>query len=248
MKVFDYQAAINAGMSPEEINSFLNENKLEAINKPQEERPSAQQLLGQPDSAMAQNTPKMPVEGERITMPTLPDYVTPTTGKDAVMTQQMGERPWFYGGMGHRGEDLAYNDGQTGLTNPIGGVTFSGYDPYGFGNYSGVIGASPEELAQMSPEEKVRMAQQASDYMSGGQADITGLSSVAPGKNISLQGHLAQPANLPSEVATGSAQLQMGSTGQSTGPHLHQEFMDTQGQLQPLSVMLQKELEKRIRK
>lgn len=248
MKVFDYQAALSAGMTKEDIDSFLAQNKLEAINRPQEERPSAEQLLGQPDTTMAQNAPRMPVEGERVPTPELPDYVTPMTGKEPVMTQGMGERPWYYGGIGHRGEDYAYSDEQTGVTNPIGGITFSGYDPYGFGNYSGIIGASPAELAQMSPEEKVRMAQQASDYMSGGQADITGLSSVAPGKNVSLQGHLAEPAILPPEVATGSAQLTEGSTGASTGPHLHQEFMNTEGQLVPFSTLLQQELQKRIKR
>lgn len=236
------QMAKAQGIDDTVVNDFV---VSQPIQPPQEQsRPSSSQLLGSPDTTMAQNTPKMPVEGERIQVP---DYVTPMTGKDAVMTQGIGERPWYYGGLGHRGEDLAYNDGQTGITNPIGGVTFSGYDPYGFGNYSGIIGASPEELAQMSPEEKVRMAQQASEGVVG-QADITGLSSVAPGKNISLQGHLAEPANLPPEIATGSAQLTEGSTGNSTAPHLHQEFMDTTGQLVPYSTLLQKELQKRVKK
>jgi len=237
---FDREAAKKAGYTDQEIDAFLSSIGI-----------TSEQLLGQPsptpvtpDTTMAQNAPRMPVQGSSIPM-TVPDYVTPMKGENPVMTQKMYDRPWVYGGMGHRGEDLAYNDGQDALTNPIGGVTFSGYDPYGFGNYSGVIGASPEELAQMSPEEKVRMAQQASDYMAGGQADISGLSQIAPGKNISLQGHLAEPANLPSEVATGSANLRMGSTGFSTGPHLHQEFMNTEGQLQPLSVLLEREIRKR---
>jgi murein DD-endopeptidase MepM/ murein hydrolase activator NlpD len=249
MKVFDYQAALDAGMTREEIDAFLSENPFEAINKPVEQpTEDYTKYLGSPtpDTTMAQNAPKMPVQGSSIPMPELPDYVTPMTGKDPViMTQAMGERPYYYGGTGHRGEDLAYAGSDTSLTNPIGGVTFSGYDPYGYGHYSGVIGASPEELAQMNPEDKVRMAQSAQDYMSRGQADIAGISGIAPGKNISLQGHLAQPASLGPEVATGSAQLQMGSTGHSTGPHLHQEFMDTQGQLQPLSMLLEREIRKR---
>jgi hypothetical protein len=122
------------------------------------------------------------------------------------------------------------------MTNPIGGVPFSGTVPngQGYGNYYGTIGASPAELAQMTPEEKVRMTTMANEIMSGNPSNEEANARLAasfPGKNVNFSGHLANalPAD-PQGVATGSAQLTMGSTGNSTGTHVHNQGVDTTGQ------------------
>ena len=232
MKYLDYQEALSKGATEQDIADFVKTN-------PQIE------IRGMPSSSGTKTTPQpQVVPTPSISTPSLPDYVSPLAG-EARMTQSFGEN-------GYAGEDLAYSDpSQSAMTNPIGGVPFSGTIARdgryaGYGNYYGVIGASPEELAQMTPEEKVRMYTVANEYMAQNPENIAGMQALFPGKNINLQGHLAEPVPSGMEVATGSAQMNMGSTGHSTGRHLHNELLNTQGQLSPLSQMLQQELRKRI--
>jgi hypothetical protein len=115
------------------------------------------------------------------------------------------------------------------VTNPIGGINIAGTSPSGYGNWQAIVGASPEELAQMSPETKEMLRQKVVEYMMSGPSDIRGLE--LPGKNISLQAHLASPAPADSEIATGSAKLEMGGSG-GWAPHLHSAFKDTNSQMQ----------------
>lgn len=178
--------------------------------------------------------------------PILPDYVNPLTQQGGVVTSTMGgDHPY--------GEDVAYPaEGPTAMTNPIGGTPFSGSikDAYGnlvgYGNYLGTIGGSPEEQAQITPEEKIRMYTVANEYMANNPENISGLQSLFPGKNINIQGHLANPVSSGLDMATGSAQLEMGSTGHSTGKHLHDELLNTQGQFSPLSQNIIKALQEKV--
>jgi len=175
-----------------------------------------------------------------------PDFVTPMTNDNFVMTQGMGENPDYYGPGGHKGEDIAYTEPAQSydMKNPIGGVPFGGTSG-DFGNSYGVIGASPAELAQMTPEQKSRMSSDASSYMNNNPSDIQGMSGMFPGKNINLQGHLADAPNIDTMgVATGSARLKQGNTGNSQGSHLHNEFLSTEGALKALSEMLAREKNK----
>lgn len=203
--------------TPEEVDAFLNPQK------------SA--------SPSPQPTPTI--------APTAPNYVNPLLGKTGVVTGTLGD--------GHYGEDTAYTDPNESLmTNPIGGTPFSGTikDGYGntsgYGNYFGVIGGSPEEQAQMTPEEKVRMFTVANQYMAQNPQNIQGLQALFPGKNINVQGHLSEPVQSGLDVATGSAKMNMGNTGKSTGTHLHDELLSSEGQIVPLSQMILKALQKKL--
>lgn len=164
----------------------------------------------------------------------MPDVVAPYRDQSkASITQQMGENPnstqYGYGPGGHMGTDFSSED--TRVTNPIGGINVSGFQPRGYGNFQVVVGASPAELQQMAPETKEQIRKQVSDYMMGNPADISGLQ--IPGKNVSIQAHLAQPAPADSEIATGSANLVQGGSG-GWAPHLHSEFKDVQGNMRSI--------------
>jgi murein DD-endopeptidase MepM/ murein hydrolase activator NlpD len=246
----DRDKAKSLGFTDQEIDQYL-----AGLNE-QETQPTAQTnpqqdyspLLAQPTQAPVAPAPTPPTTEPQTPQP--PDVVTPMTNNDFVMTQGRGENPYYYGEGGHKGEDIAYTEPASTykMTNPIGGVPFSGTGG-DFGNYYGVIGANPQELAQMTPEEKVRMSTDARQYMDQSPAGIAELSQFIPGKNINLQGHLAEPVDVnPMGVGTGSATMNMGSTGNSSGVHLHDEFVDTQGNLQSLSDLLKKEIKKRAKK
>jgi hypothetical protein len=163
-----------------------------------------------------------------------PDVVSPFKQPETTqVTQQMGENPnsyqYGYGPQGHEGVDMVNEN--TNVSNPIGGINVVGNSPQGYGNWEAIVGASPEELSQMSPEEKDMIRKTVEQYMLSNPADIRGLD--IPGKNISLQSHLAQPAPSDAQIATGSANLQMGGTG-GWSPHLHSAYKDTQGNMQSI--------------
>lgn len=160
------------------------------------------------------------------------DIVNPFRNEDTRVTQGMGENTRIYGPGGHKGVDLV-NDTDRSVTNPIGGINVSGYQRGGYGNYNAVVGANPEELAQMKPGEIERIRQAIKQRINAGAESLNATN--IPGKNISIQGHLAYPAPDVATVATGSANLRMGNTGRSTGAHLHQEFKNTNGQLEDLT-------------
>jgi len=173
-----------------------------------------------------------PVRREEALLGRTPDVVNPFTNpQNETVTQGLNENPYSYGqGVeGHEGIDLI-NDNPD-VTNPIGGINVSGYNPQGYGNWQAVVGASPEELLGMSPEDKQQIWQQVADYISSQPANIRDLN--IPGKNISLQAHLAEPAPSDSEIATGSAKLKMGGSG-GWDPHLHTAYKDTTGQMRDL--------------
>jgi len=141
---------------------------------------------------------------------------------------------------GHQGEDYAYDPGssQRAVTNPMGGIPFGGFQSGGYGNYLGVIGANPQEAAQMSPEERQAIMNEVNAKMptASGLRDMN-----IRGKNVAILGHLANPTyNQPDYLATGSAQLQMGSTGNSSGLHTHVEMMGPSGDLQSYADLLKK--------
>ena len=222
MKAFNYQKAIEMGYSPEEIDQFLSGTELTVINKPEQ--------AVQPIPQVPQTT-QDPVA--YVQQP--PDMVSPIKDESGIVTTT----PFSYS---HPAVDKApLNPNQTvGMTNPIGGVPFSGTvaDPSGkyyagFGNYYGTIGASPAELAQMTPEERVRMSTTAQQIMSRNPSNEQANAELAqsfPGKNINFNAHLANPVfSDPQGVATGSAQLEMGSTGRSTGKHAHSQTIDEFG-------------------
>lgn len=160
----------------------------------------------------------------------LPDVVSPFKSSESTqVTQGIGENPnsaYGYGAQGHEGIDLV--NPNTEVTNPIGGINVSGYSPRGYGNWEAVIGASPEELEQMTPETKNALRKTVEEYMMSNPSDIRGLN--IPGKNVSLQAHLASPAPTEPEIATGSANLTMGGTG-GWAPHLHSALKNTEGQM-----------------
>jgi hypothetical protein len=176
----------------------------------------------------------VPTQGQMPAIPTepqKPDVVSPFVEPDKTqITQGVGENPnswqYGYGPQGHEGMDLINENTQ--VTNPIGGLNVSGYSPKGYGNWEAVVGASPEELAQMSPDTKEALRQKVVEYMTSNPADIRGLD--VGGKNVSLQAHLANPAPSDSEIATGSANLQMGGSG-GMPIHLHSAFKNTQGNM-----------------
>lgn len=147
----------------------------------------------------------------------------------AYMTAGIGGYP------GHVGEDYAYNpaSGQRSVTNPIGGIPFAGYQPNGYGNYFGVIGGNPQEIAQMSPSERQALIEETRRKMptAGSLRELA-----IPNRNVVIQGHLQSvPKTLPDYIATGSAQLAMGSTGRSTGLHTHTEIKDANNVIRSLS-------------
>lgn len=201
------------------------------------------QTVPKPDQTMQEAAPReftaRQLVGEER-KPIVPDYVSPMIGDKVSMTGTFGD--------GHYGEDLVYTDGSKELRNPIGGLPFTGTINGGFGNYAGVIGYSPEELAQMTPEEKARQIEAANAYMAGNPLNIAGLKDIVPNRNVSLQGHLEEPVYYGQDgIATGAARMKLGSTGHSTGPHLHQEFMDVEGNIVPFSQLLEKEIQKRMK-
>ncbi len=162
----------------------------------------------------------------------IPDVVDPFRQPETTkVTQYMHENPneLRYGEEGHQGVDLINSN--PAVTNPIGGLNISGNQPGGYGNYNVVVGANPEELKQMDPTQKSDIITRVKSYIDNGASDLRGLD--LPGKNISIQGHLANPASNDPEIATGSANLTMGGSG-GVAPHLHQEMKDTMGE--PLDI------------
>ena len=189
-----------------------------------------------------------PVKVEEYKSPLLGDTSKPNVvfpfrdEANTQVTQLMGENAnnpqYNYGPLGHEGVDFANNTNPS-VTNPIGGINVTGFQPHGYGNWQTVVGASPEELAQMSPEEKTAIRDTVTQYMLNNPANIRDLN--IPGKNISIQAHLAEPAPANSEIATGSADLKMGGSG-GWDPHLHSAFKDTNGNMQQVQDMIQKAL------
>ena len=162
----------------------------------------------------------------------VPDVVDPFQDRSNIQVTQ-GPSEFHTGSI----DDATIDTNQTAVfTNPIGGVGFSGTVPgwnAGFGNYGGTIGANPQELADMTPEERVRMSTTAQSILSQNPTNEQAAAMFAeqfPGKNVQFSGHLAEvPDMSPNGVATGSAQMTMGNTGNSSGPHAHTQGIDAQG-------------------
>lgn len=208
----DRQKAYEVGYTPEEVDAYLSN-----LNKQEVSTPSPAPT---PPMSTNQNMSKVP------------DVVNPfTKPQNEQITQGLGENPYYYnqGVEGHEGVDLINENPDA--TNPIGGINVSGYNPEGYGNWQAVVGASPAELAQMTPEEKDKLRRIVGEYVSGQPANIRGLD--IAGKNISLQAHLANPAPSVPEIATGSANLKMGGTPY-WDPHLHSAYKDTEGNMRDL--------------
>lgn len=207
----DREQAKAAGYTDQEIDEYLASLNTQATPVPGATptppgQPQPQELLGQ----KAQ-----------------PDVVDPFVQAEKTrVTQEMGENPGFYGEGGHQGLDMV-NDNPT-LQNPIGGLHASGYQPGGYGFWDMIIGANQQELAQMTPEEKQAIIENATNYINSGAADLRGLDT--GGKNVSLQGHLDEPTSNEPEIATGAARMKMGGSG-GWAPHLHQEFKNTAGNM-----------------
>jgi hypothetical protein len=222
----DREAAKSAGYTDQEIDAYLNE-----LNK-QEVSTTSNPIT--PEQVSIPETPSpVPTPGMSTQAPDMVNSISNTA--DIATTEGFG--------YGHPAVDKAPLDPNANvpMTNSIGGVPFSGTvtDPSGqyyegFGNYYGTVGASPEELAQMSPEEKVRMATTANSIMAtnpSNEAANEQLAGAFPGKNVNFNAHLQNPIiSDPQGIATGSANLTMGSTGRSTGKHTHQQFIDVNGQ------------------
>ena len=223
MKYLDYQEVINAGANPEELMVYLEVNPdIELTNyNPSETLPTQEP----PTSASTPGTLTNTIQ------PQAPDVVQPFKNPGTVVTQGLNKNPYAYGqGIeGHEGVDLV-NDNRE-VTNPIGGLNVSGYNPSGYGNWQAIIGASPEELAQMSEKDKEEIRKIVGEYIISQPANIRGLN--IPGKNISLQAHLKEAAPSAPEIATGSANLKMGGSG-GWAPHLHSVFKDTKGEMRDI--------------
>lgn len=132
-----------------------------------------------------------------------PDVVSPFSGEMA-MTQAFNQyNPGMgYYGNTHKGEDFAAKPGEQGKT-PIGGQVVSNYYDPAYGNTVVIKGLSPQEYLQLSGQDVANPSFQSEE-------DAVRLS------------HLAEraPFNPGEYVATGSAGLKFGSTGNSTGTHL----------------------------
>jgi len=211
--------------SREEIDSYLN-----GLNQ--------QEQASTPSNPETPSPAPTPMMSTNQNISKAPDVVNPfVKPQNETMTQGLGENPYSYGQdvEGHEGVDLI-NDNPD-ITNPIGGINVSGYNPNGYGNWQAVIGASPEELAQMTPEEKDALRKQVGEYIVQQPANIRDLN--IPGKNVSVQAHLQDPAPSAPEIATGSANLKFGGSG-GWSPHLHSAYKDTQGNMQDLMEVIRK--------
>lgn len=210
MKYIDYNEVIKAGGDYQGLINFVKQN---------------------PDIQL-RNAPEMP-SGQ--------DVVSPFLNENVVKTQDIGENPQWYGQGGHTGQDYAYirdpnkgtpTDEET-LRAAIGGLVLSGYQPGGFGNVSAVVGANPQELAQMSPEEKVRLQQEFAQRLPTAKS-LQSFPELSKYGNVVLMGHGQDRLPSGTEIATGSALMKEGNTGWSTAPHVHAEAMKN-GQAIPLN-------------
>jgi hypothetical protein len=221
------------GLTDEDINAYLGEKKqLEEQSPTQEtsQTPSISSSYVTPNTPAPVPTPPSTSQAQSPDVRT-PDVVNPFSNpQNETMTQGLNENPYAFGQgeMGHEGIDLVNDNPE--MTNPIGGLNVAGTNPAGYGNWQAIIGASPEELAQMTQEEKDALRKKVGEYIINQPANIRGLD--VEGKNVSLQAHLAEPAPGAPEIATGSANLKMGTGG--TGPHLHQVYKDNKGNMRDL--------------
>ena len=232
--------------TPEELDYLLNGYALEKQKDPEAMVRSSPIQTPNPQTAP---TPTVPVPQVAPT-PTIPPVPTPVPKPDIAqpfrqpetteVTQSVGENPnswqYGYGPQGHEGVDMI--NPNLNVTNPIGGINVTGNSPQGYGNWQVVVGANPQELNQMDPQTEAGIRQQIADYMLNNPADIRSLD--IPGKNISIQSHLADPAPADTRIATGSADLTMGGTG-GWAPHLHSALKNTQGEM----VNILKEIKRR---
>jgi murein DD-endopeptidase MepM/ murein hydrolase activator NlpD len=226
MAYFNYGEA-RKYYTDQEIQEFLSQNpELKVMNYTPEPAPTPQ-------------SPSQP-----------PDFVSPFANDQVVKTQGIGENPQNYPSTGgHAGEDLAY------IRNPeygtpttedeiraaIGGLVLSGYQPGGYGNVTAIVGANPQELAQMAPEEKQNLVNEFQQYLPTANS-LQDFPSLGKYENVALLGHGADtPLPSGSEVATGSAVMREGSSGMSTAPHLHTEYTN-KGQLKALMDIIRNRL------
>jgi len=101
----------------------------------------------------------------------------------------------------HKGEDYGTTMGEDGKF-PIGGQVISAGFDKAYGNSVVVRGYNPQEFNQLSPANRANFRGGNEDYVR--LSHLQSLPNVRPGQY----------------VATGSAGLKFGSTGNSTGPHL----------------------------
>jgi hypothetical protein len=221
----DRQKAKEAGYTDQEIDAYLN-----GLNA-QEQQPTPQTPSPLPTPGMS--TPDL--QSKQV-----PDVVDAFPDRTGIVETQA---PSFE----HTGavdEAPDPNSSRYGtnieITNPYGGVGFSGTvtDPSGqyyegIGNYGGTIGASDEELAHMTPEIRADMSKKAKEILSQNLTNeqaFEQLKAAFPGKNWNFVGHLLTDPKLnPQGVATGSAKMIMGSTGNSNADHTHEQGGSAEG-------------------
>lgn len=173
-------------------------------------------------------TPNPTPEQQVREMKPAPDVVTPF--KNPVQSQYVGENPGYYTATGgHTGVDEYNSDLDPTTRNMIGGRAFTFNQPSGYGNAAVIVGGNPQETAQMSPEEIVRIhkeVQEKGPYASSAQ-DFN-----IPGRDIAIQAHLNDFGNIRNgePIATGAARMQMGGTG-GVAPHGHTEIKTREGNL-----------------
>jgi len=234
----------NQAYSPQIVNQPESFNQIQSRNITQARTPNlgvtsqrfvpstTQNQFIQPQTQFGNNAPLPPqqISSQIQSVPVQgsPNIVNPlTSNAPQIMTQGFRENPnqYGYGPYGHMGEDYAYQGNvANGVTNPIGGqILENRYDPL-YGNTVLIGGANPQEYAQMSPQDKAALTM---------RENTTRLSHLANSPNL----------NVGDYVGTGSAQLNMGSTGNSTGPHLDIEYYKNQ-QLQPFSDFFNKSFTK----
>lgn len=225
MKAFDYQKAIELGYSPEEIDSFLKENPVQVVNKQEQPQPNLAPTPAPPQdhTSLLGGSP-----------PQTPDVVSPFNTTNYQKTQDIGDT--YTDPTGHKGEDYAIYDNPQ-VNAPIGGSLVRGTAPgRGYGNWSAVIGANPQELDQMDPAQLAQMQQDITNTVNAG-GDLSQIPSLL-GKNVTLSAHGENNVgNTGDRIATGSALMDQGGSG-GWAPHLHQQIIDTNGNQVPLSEMI----------
>lgn len=170
----------------------------------QQSQPMQQgQVFQQPQQQTYQQPAQIQQRAPITTSNNSADVVSPFNRSNVPLTQSFNN---FNPGMGyyndtHKGEDYGTTMGEEGRF-PIGGqVISSGYDP-AYGNSVVVRGYNPREFNQLSQSDRGNFRGGNEDYVR--LSHLQSLPNVKPGQY----------------VATGSAGLKFGSTGNSTGPHL----------------------------
>jgi len=230
MLVFDRVAAKQAGFSDQEIDAYMKENGYEDSAQVASPSPTQTPLPTSPPPTPVPGTTPAPLgkQNDSIPQPTTTNDVVPPLSSP-MQTQYIGENPGNYPITGgHTGIDEIPTNGDTTIKNPIGGLGFQFQQYPGFGNAALVVGGNPQEISQMSPEEKQRIQDEVN--AKGGTAASAADFNI-PGRDVSIIGHTADYGNFQNgqPIATGSAQMTMGGSG-GWSPHSHWEVNDRSGQ------------------